>query len=360
MSAGGKERRLSQLIKGIKLNTDIKVSLVVMNKDIHYKEIFDFNIEIHYLIRKTRRDISLFYKFYKICISFRPDIVHCWDSMTAVYMMPTCKLLKIKIVNGMVVDTPVRRNILNRNWLRARITFPFSDVIVGNSNAGLSAYSAPDNKSVCIYNGIDLSRFDNITDRSDTLKDIIGEAPNNLFIIGMVAAFEERKDYKTLIKTALDVASEKENVLFLLVGDGSNMQVMQQSVPAAFSGRIIFLGKRSDVESIISVFDIGILLTNAKVHGEGISNSILEYMALGKPVIATRGGGTNEVIIDGSNGFLIDSGDADQLTEKIYMLMENSLLIKKFGNESRKIIGENFDIDQMIKRYVEIYNKLIS
>ena len=89
------------------------------------------------------------------------------------------------------------------------------------------------------------------------------------------------------------------------------------SVPVSLLNKIIFLGKRSNVESIINIFDVGILLTNSKVHGEGISNSIMEYMALGKPVIATRGGGTNEVVIEGENGYLIDPFNEDQLIEKI-------------------------------------------
>ena len=79
--------------------------------------------------------------------------------MTAVYAIPACKLLNIKLINGMVVDTPVKKNILNKNWLRARLTFPFSDLIIGNSKAGLIAYKAPTKKSRCIYNGMDFERF---------------------------------------------------------------------------------------------------------------------------------------------------------------------------------------------------------
>ena len=69
---------------------------------------------------------------------------------------------------------------------------------------------------------------------------------------------------------------------------------MQESVPVHLKDKIIFLGKIANVENIINIFDIGILITNSKVHGEGVSNSIIEYMALGKPVIATRGGGTDQ------------------------------------------------------------------
>ena len=82
----------------------------------------------------------------------------------------------------------------------------------------------------------------------------------------------------------------------------------------------------------MNIFDVGILLTNSMEHrGEGISNSIIEYMALAKPVVATRGGGTNEVVIDGQNGYLIDPFNEDQLIEKIKILVKNKAYRIKIG-----------------------------
>jgi glycosyltransferase involved in cell wall biosynthesis len=357
--AGGKERRLTQLMQGLRSGTDVDFSLAIMSKEIHYKEIYNLNIDIYYLIRKTKKDISVFFEFYKICKNLRPDIVHCWDGMTAIYLLPACKLLKIKIVNGMVVDTPVKRNILNKYWLRARLTFPFSNIIIGNSNAGLKAYKAPNYKSVCINNGMDLSRFQNLKDPATVNREILGNSSAGCFIIGMVGSFEERKDYDTLIKAAVSLVTTKENIRFILVGDGYDLKRIREKVPASLSDKIIFLGKRSDVESIVNIFNVGVLLTNTKIHGEGISNSIIEYMALGKPVIATRGGGTDEVVIDTQNGFLIDPGNADQLTEKIKLLVDNPLIINKLGEEGKKMIKERFDLEIMTKNYIKVYNKLL-
>ncbi len=358
LSQGGKERRLSQLVKGLKLNSGIEFSIAIMSRDIFYKEVTDLNIEIHYIIRKTKKDISVFLKFFKLCQSYRPDIVHCWDSMTAIYSVPSCKILKIKLINGMVIDTPVKRNIFNKNWLRARLTFPFSDVIVGNSIAGLKAYHASDYKSICIYNGIDLSRLEKLIDYLSMRHEILKDNSSDLFIVGMVAAFEERKDYDTLIKAATTLISERKNVRFILVGDGTDFNRVKWNVPVELLNKIVFLGKRSDIESIINIFDIGVLLTNAKVHGEGVSNSIIEYMALGKPVLATRGGGTDEVVIDNRNGFLIDPQNATQLREKICILIENKRLIEELGREGLRMIKEKFDLKIMTNKYICLYNKL--
>lgn len=357
--AGGKERRALELMKGIKLNPDIEFELVLMSKEIHYKEVFDLDITIHYLIRSTKKDISVFSKFFKICKDFKPDIVHCWDSMTAVYAVPACKLLNIKLVNGMVIDTPVKQNIFNKEWFRAQLTFPFSTIVIGNSNSGLKAYKAPEEKSSCIYNGLDLKRFINLTEPSLIRKEIFSDEIPDLFIAGMVAAFAERKDYETLIKAAIRLVSDHSNIRFVLVGDGPKFKEIKSSVPVSLLAKIIFMGKISNVESIINIFDVGILLTNSKVHGEGISNSIIEYMALNKPVIASRGGGTNEVIIDQHNGYLIDPENEFQLVEKIKLLIKNKSLARNLGDAGLQMVREKFDLTIMTANYLNIYNQLL-
>jgi len=359
MIAGGKERRLTELMKAFKLNPDIQFELVVLDNEIHYKEVLELSIKVHYLVRKTKKDFSIFRKFYKICKNYKPDMVHCWDSMTAIYAIPACKLLKIKLVNGMVVDTPVNQNIFNRYRLRARLVIPFSNIVIGNSRAGLTAYGVSEKKSACIYNGMNLSRFEHVKDSALIRKEIFGDNNAVFYVAGMVAAFEDRKDYKTLIKAAITLVSKYDHIRFVLVGEGAYFQEIKDSVPQSLLNRIIFLGKRSDVESIVNIFDVGILLTNSEVHGEGISNSIIEYMALGKPVIATRGGGTNELVFDEHNGFLVDAFNAEQVVTSVESLLNNKEISKRFGENGIQTVSEKFDIKKIIPQYLHTYQKLL-
>jgi glycosyltransferase involved in cell wall biosynthesis len=356
--AGGKERRLLELMKGLKAQPDITFELAIMNKEIHYREVFNLGIKIHFVIRKSKKDLSVFGKLYRICKDFKPDVLHCWDSMTAVIAVLVCSILKIKLINGMVVNTPVKQDIFDKEWLRAQLTFPFSSMVVGNSNAGLRAYNAPKRKSLCIYNGLDFGRFKNLKDAERIYKEIFGDEVKKNFIVGMVAAFEKRKDYKTLIQAALQMISENYDIRFVLIGNGVDFDLMKEIVPAAFSDKIIFLGKRNDIEDIVNIFDVGILLTNTKIHGEGISNSIMEYMASGKPVIATRGGGTNEIVINQVNGYLIDPDSADQLIEKIKILMEDQHLMQELGEKGRELAHEKFDLKIMTREYTTLYHKI--
>lgn len=360
MTSGGKERRLTELMKRLCGYPDIKFELAVMSKEIHYQEVFDLKIPIHYILRKRKKDLSVFSKFYKLCKETKPDIVHCWDGMTAIYISPICKILKIKLVNGMIVDTPIHFNFLNQSWIRSKLTFPFSDMIIGNSEAGLKAYKAPKKKAVCIYNGIDISRFENLKDPKILLKEIFGEESAGDFIIGMVAAFEDRKDYKTLVEAALILIESEPNIRFVLVGTGKNFNEIDKSIPIHLKNKILLLGKRSDVESIVNIFDIGVLLTNSKVHGEGISNSILEYMALSKPVIATKGGGTNELVSDQINGYLIDTESINQLVDRITFLKSKAQLRNEIGKNGKSLIIGNFNANLMTRNYVSQYIKLIN
>ena len=351
---GGKERRMLELMKELKSRKEFDFQLVLMNTEINYPEVFDLKIKIHYLIRKEKKDLTIYYKFYKICKVYNPNVVHCWDSMTAIYAIPTCKFLNIKLINGMVVDTPVKKNILNKNWLRARLSFPFSDVIIGNSKAGLIAYKAPAKKSRCIYNGMDFERFQNLIDPSIIRREIFGNSCHDIFIVGMVAAFETRKDHKTFIETAIKLIPGNNNLRFILVGGGILLNKIKNSIPLAYSDKIIFLGNTLIVEPIINIFDIGVLLTNSRVHGEGTSNSIIEYMALRKPVIATRGGGTDEVVFDNYNGFLIDAGNSDQLSEKILELIKSDNR-KELGEKGYQMVHDKFDLKIMTNEYIKFY-----
>lgn len=354
LAAGGKERRLVELMKGLKNNPDVNFELAIMSRNIHYKEVFDLGVKIHFLVRSSKKDLSIFRKLYALCRELKPDILHCWDSMTAIYAAPVCKLLRIKLLNGMVVETPVRQNIFNKYWLRAQLSFPFSDVVIGNSEAGLKAYRAPKRKSKCFYNGFNFDRITNIP--LSNLKETIGH--NSRFIIIMVGAFSDRKDYDCYLAAAEIICKKRDDVTFIAVGDGENLLRISNSIQEPFKDTIKLLGKKSNVESYIAISDICVLATNTKVHGEGISNSILEYMALGKPVVATRGGGTNEIVLDGTTGFLVNGSSAAELAKKIDTLLNDDSLRAKMGKAGEERIRLHFSIDKMIDNYLSLYTEM--
>ena len=100
--------------------------------------------------------------------------------------------------------------------------------------------------------------------------------------------------------------------------------------------------------------DIGILTSNE----EGLSNSILEYMSYGLPVIATKVGGNVEQIFNNKNGFLVEKNDHIKLSQRLEELIKNKLMRKKFGRVSKRIATEKFSLEKSIEEYKKIYNKI--
>ncbi len=224
----------------------------------------------------------------------------------------------------------------------------------------MKAYRAPIDRSACVYNGINMSRFVKLADSLQLREEIFGKNSENIFIVGMVAAFEDRKDYSTLIKSSVDLCTKNDRLRVILVGEGKNLNMLKSQVPNSLSDRIVFLGKRTDVESVVNIFNVGVLTTNSNVHGEGISNSIIEYMALAKPVVATIGGGTAEIVIDQETGFLINPSSPGELSNRIETLLNNMPLCDKMGLAGQERIRKGFTIEFMVENYYNIYMQLLS
>ena len=352
---GGRERRMIELIKGLLKKADVQMELVLFANVIDYPTIHDLEIPLHILERKPKKDPRVFYRLYKICKRFQPDIIHTWSSMAAIFAYPSVKLLKIKLVNGNIANAPNNLKIWKSELFRAKLTFLYSDIIIGNSHAGLNAFSAPKSKSRCIHNGFDFNRISKLEER-----EIIREKFHikTKYVIGKIAAFTDRKDYYSYIKAALKIVKKRNDVTFLAIGDGPNLAKTKALVLDNYKDKILFTGPQFDVESIINIFDIGVLSTNIDVHGEGISNSIIEYMVLGKPVIATEGGGTNEIVVDGHTGFLIPPKSPVIFAEKMLYFLDNEDEAGKMGEAGRRRIYESFNLEKMTETYYDLYRNI--
>lgn len=345
-----------ELVKHLSTNTPHKAVLICLSEHVEYPYVYDLPIVFHVLKRKFKKDPSVFFTLYRIIRQEKPDLLHSWSSMANILTLPIAKMLRIRFLTSVIADAPKDLTYRHKAYFRARLIFPFADKITSNSLAGLEAYRAPVKKSSCIYNGFDGKRLSSMKDPS-TLRAELGIG--NGAVIGMVAGFEDRKDYATLIEAATAVLKKKPDTVFLFIGEGYTKKAMMQLVPASCMEKIRFLGRIDNVESYINIFDIGVLCTNANVHQEGISNSIMEYMALEKPVVATEGGGTNEIVLDQLTGFLVPAYDASSLSEKLLQLMENPEMRKKFGKMGFQRIQDFFSIDKMCAQFYSLYDEMI-
>tara|TARA_Y100001970_G_C14249827_1_gene870982 strand:- start:1859 stop:2944 length:1086 start_codon:yes stop_codon:yes gene_type:complete len=350
LKRGGKERQLVELIKNLTKNKSIECEIILLRGYIDYDEIYNQKIQLHQLSRTKGLSIKTFFEVYKIIKKFKPNIIHTWSWLSTFYIFVFKLLYKFIIINGSI-RYAYKVKIFSLTWWLSKLLIPFSDYLISNSKAGLSAHKLIESsKCKTIYNGFDYNRIEK--KKMNQIR-VQLKLKKDDFIIGMVGRFEALKDYQTLILSAFDVLNINKNIHFLLIGDGINRLSIEKL--ANHNPNIHFLGQRNDIESIISELDIGILLNNINGHAEGLSNAIMEMMAFGKPVIATNAGGTPELIIDNYNGFLVKPFNQKQVSEKIISLINNNSLREKIGENAKKTISDKFSISNMVNSYCKVY-----
>lgn len=353
LGGGGKERQLLELMK---FDDKRVVSEVVIFKDqISYSGVELLNFKLHILKRKVKKDMSVIFKLKHIINEFKPDIIHAWGSMPSIYALPFFFFKSDAIFVNMMIRNAICKPF-SQNWFRSKLTFPFSHIILGNSYAGVENYKAPLSKSGVVYNGIHLNRFENLPDKQ-VVKNELGIKTE--FVVGMVAVYHPRKDYQSFVDAAKQVLKKRNDTTFVIIGDGPGLEAFIQKNKLHQEPGIKFLGRRQDIEECMVAFDIGVLMTNPKIHREGISNSIVEYMASELPVIASFGGGTAEIVDHNFNGFLVRPFDVNGFCRKVEYFLENKDVMKHMGRMGRQKVIEGFTIDIMANEIYNIYDGMV-
>ena len=356
LTKGGKERRIVELLKYCKQHFDVDFEIIFMHDGVDFPDVYDTGYPIHIIKWSNKKARQGFKEILRISRAFQPDIIHSWSSMTDMVGVLLKLYLKKSFVSSMVAVTLPFRSYKDKDYFRSKIAFPFADVITGNTEAGLRSYKAPVAKSVCIYNGFNYDRVSGLGS-PELLKEELGL--KGKFIVGMVAAFAPRKDYATLITAAKSLLQQyPEKFGFILIGRGPTKKEMMALAGHHVQKEIVFTGLINSVERYINAFDVGVLCSNSSIHGEGISNSIMEYMALAKPVIATEGGGTAEIVLNLQTGFLVPFKNPVVLEEKIVHIMNNPEVANKMGLSGQERIKEHFTIEAMCSSFYDIYKRL--
>ena len=333
------------------------IYLISLTDIVEYEHVYDLPIKFEIIKRKYKKDFTIIFKLKKIINNFKPDIIHSWSTMASIYLAAANMFGRIPLVNAVLADAYAQLSLSDKHYLRVKLTTPFSDVLVSNSEAGIRAYKTPLNKSVCIYNGIDFNRFEHLKPVKEMEYEILGGAKNGRSVVAMVAGFDNRKDFGTLINAAIKICAVRKDLIFLLIGTGPELESLKARVPDELLTRqIIFTGQRSDVESILQIVDIGMLIT----FYEGLSNAIIEYMAMGKAVIATDGGGTAELIRDDFNGYLVEQKNETQIIEKLETLLNDQELRIRMGQNGYHWVRRQFDLKEITDQYIRLYNRLLN
>jgi len=240
-----------------------------------------------------------------------------------------------------------------RRLVDRSLTFRQATAICANSEFGrrlLVRHGCRPDKLRVIRNGIELA-----TTAEGPRRDLRAELgwPAEAVIVGMVSRLIDYKGVHVFVR-AIASLKERYPIYAVVVGDGP----LQQELPAlarrlAVDDRVVFLGRRMRVEPLIKDFDIAALLSVQDT--EHCSNSILEYMACEKPVVATNVGGIPELVRHGENGLLVERNDAAAAAGAIQSLLEAPELARRMGRCGRLRIESDFDMDGVAGRFTELW-----
>ncbi len=354
--SGGKERRLIELLTWLKQQKRYELFVVIAFDHIDYPAFHTLEINLVVLNKKQNfKDPRVFVQLYKLCKSFKPDIIHTWGSMQAFYLAPIAKILKIPLVNSQITSARPKRKKFNFSGFINNFNFLFSDKILSNSIAGLESFGFSDNDNKCkvIYNGFNPERIQNLPTKSECRKKFGIETT---YAVVMVGSFSENKDYQRFIDVCRHVSDKRNDISFIAAGDGKNLDPIKKQAGMLGLTPMKFTGRITNVEELVKACDIGVLFSP---NGEGISNAIMEYMALGKPVIANDAGGTKEIVVDNESGYLITNESDQEVADMIVDLIKNSDKRLQFEKKGASIIHEKFSLDRMGREFEEIYTELL-
>lgn len=204
-----------------------------------------------------------------------------------------------------------------------------------------------------VYNGLPEYKISSDeVDKAQTIKEFL---PQSNKIIGIVANIRPIKRIQDLIYAAEKIAAQKKFAFKIaIVGGGDESELAALCELLNITDKVIFLGAQKNVEKYLKNFDIAVLTSDS----EGLSNSIIEYMAAGKPVVCSNVGGNNELIKHGFNGYLYPVGDIQQLSNYLIALLESADDRKAFGLNGQRQVIENFSMNNMINDTLKVYSQL--
>ncbi|MFW5890089.1 MAG: glycosyltransferase family 4 protein [Marinilabiliaceae bacterium] len=348
---GGKQRRMVEMLRVMAERSHHRFLVLFLKNEVHYNEVYQMEgVEFCYLKRGFRADPRIFWSFIRRAHRFGPDVVHAWGGLPALIALPYVIGLGKPFVNGMIANS--RLKIFSVEWFRVLVSFPFSDLIVANSEIGLKVYKVPPKKRRLIRNGINFDRvvLSKPIEEIRATYGLNGQAK----VVGMVATIDWRKNFPMFIRSALELLKVRDDVIFMVVGDGPDRENIRRMVPPGKENRFVFTGKISNVEDTIAIFDVGVLAS----YGEGTSNSLLEYMLLEKPVVVTEVPGITEVVSQGEHGYLVQQDDDKAMMQKIGELLDDPEKARKMGQAGKDLVAREYSIDRMASRYEAVYEEV--
>jgi sugar transferase (PEP-CTERM/EpsH1 system associated) len=299
-------------------------------------------------------DYALLVRMARMLRADRVDIVHCHNYSPLVYGAISGRAARVAGVVYTAHGAKTSGRRATRTFQRLRLVDEVVFVSDDARRVALAAGAVRDRRVHTIVNGVDTRAY---ARGSDVRRRVRAEfsMPDDAPVVGIIARLTPAKDHVNLFDAFRRVRDAHADARLLLVGDGELRAELERAVhERGLASAVVFAGRRDDVADVLSALDIFVLSSAT----EGLAVTLLEAMAAGLPVVATRVGGNPEVVVDGDTGRLVPPRDPEALAAAIGELLTDRARAARMGERGAERARGRFGIDAMVNSYLALYDAL--
>ena len=330
-----------------------RVFCICQKDSLLHQRLIEVDVPVFPIKMRSELDVFAAYKISQIARGMRVGILHMHTAHSHTLGLISNYFYRCRLnIVSRRVDFRIKQNIFNR------MKYHFPDKFISVSNAIrdiLIDDGIPGEKVTTVYSGVDLTRYQGIetsylTDEFSHISDF----KNRIKLIN-VAALTPQKDQETLIRAIDRLVKHNRDIVLFIVGDGElRGRLLSLRDELGLNDYIFFTGFRDDAINLIKFFDIFVMSSRL----EGLGTSLIDAMALSKPIIATSTGGVPELIDNGINGILMERKNSQALADAILHLINNRGLQERISEGACKK-AQNFSINDTVSQTIDVYNSFI-
>jgi sugar transferase (PEP-CTERM/EpsH1 system associated) len=315
------------------------------------KHLVDPSVPVYEFERREGNDPRVVWWLYRLLRRERPDILHTHAWGTLYEGLIAGRLAGVPAIvhgeHGTLQLSPRQVTAQRWGWNRADHVLSVSSRLAERM---AEAVGVPLDRVHVIRNGVNLARFSGR--RSAEARRALGASVATTVVIGAAGRLVDVKDHATFVEAIAALKARRHDVVGVIAGDGPLKADLEARITrAGLEGGVRLLGHRGDIEQVFEGLDIFVQSSKS----EGMSNTILEAMASGLPVVATHVGGADEMVVAGETGILVPPSNADRLADALERLIEGPGLRTRMGQAGRRRAFGEFSLDRMIHNYETFY-----
>ena len=360
---GGSERQAIQIARLMHERDRYKVHLACLDRSgVLLDEAQGIGLEIpeykltSFYDRNALRQVRRFASHLR---ELRIDVLQAYDFYTNVFGMAAATLARVPVRIGARRETDGLRTNAQK-WVE-RQAFRSAHVVAVNADEvgrQLVRDGVPARKVVTVYNGIDTTRITPVVGltRNEILA-AFGLPEGRRFVTIVANMKHPMKDQATFLRAARQVREQAPEAAFVLAGEGPLVEEYRAlAAELGLERDVFFTGLCRRVSELLSISEVCVLSSKGV---EGFSNSITEYMAAARPVVATDVGGAREAIVEGESGYVVNPGDDATMAARIVSLLEEPERARAMGQFGLRLVKEKFSCERQVEQLESLYEQLL-